>query len=98
MDDIQKAALFRLDLDHTKVLLYQLKNAIVDENWVVVEAILAIFLRNDMTPVARTILAHSVVREFGMLGPGLSDKEEEKKVLKRCEKYAVVMLLRLRRF
>ena len=93
---VDEAAHFKMDVVHTTTLLYQLKNAIVDCNWLVVEAVLAIFLHNDMTPVASTILSHSVVRGFAHLGPGLGTNDEERALLARCEKFALVMLLRLR--
>ena len=93
---VDEAAHFKMDVVHTTTLLYQLKNAIVDCDWLVVEAILAIFLHNDTTPVASTILSHSVVRGFAHLGPGLGTNDEERVMLARCEKFALVMLLRLR--
>lgn len=93
---VDEAAHFKMDVVHTTTLLYQLKNAIVDCHWLVVEAILAIFLHNDMTPVASTILSHSAVRGFAHLGPSLGTNDEERALLARCEKFALVMLLRLR--
>lgn len=93
---VHEAAHLRLSTDYIHILLYQLKNAIVDDNWVVVEAILAILLHNDTALVAITVLSHPVVRELGALQPSPSDDAEAKNVLKRCETFASVLLRRLR--
>ena len=93
---VQDATTAVLNDEHVDVLLYDLKNAIVDRNWPIVQAILTIFLKNPLTDEqGMAILKSSAVRKSLPCVQGMKT-EDTRAIISRICKFTILLIVKIR--
>ena len=95
---VRRASTVALKRECATALMFEMKNSLVEENWVVLEAILAILLKNTIDGTAALVISKSsAMRALAHVGPHrTSSDRDDAPILERIEKFAILFLGKLR--
>lgn len=93
---VQDAAAAVLNDEHVDVLLYDLKNAIVDQNWLIVQAILSIFLKNPLTDEQGMSILESSAMKKNLPHVQKMETDETREIVSRICKFTILLIVKIR--
>ena len=93
---VQDAATAVLNDEHVSVLLYDLKNAIVDQNWPIVQAILSIFLKNPLTDEQGMAILESSAMKKNLPYLQRMKTEDTRAIISRICKFTILLIVKIR--
>ena len=93
---VQDAATAVLTDEHVSVLLYDLKNAIVDRNWPIAQAILSIFLKNPLTDEQGIAILESAAMKKSLPYVQTMKTDDMREIISRISKFTILLIVKIR--
>ena len=93
---VQDATAAILNDEHVDVLLYDLKNAIVDQNWPIVQAILSIFLKNPLSDEQGIAILKSSAMKKSLPYVQRMTTDDTREIVSRICKFTILLIVKIR--